>query len=123
MSIAASDAKSFGSLLRRLRKARKLTQHELAAYASVAINTIQRAEAAEECVWRRSTAGDILVALQRVAPLSREDETLYAKLAGLEILVNVARALAADVRTTAEPASLEPTGPCESFGFLPEDAR
>lgn len=115
------DGMHFGALVRRLRQNRNLTQGQLANFAGVAINTIQRAELMPECTLKRSTLTVMLSALQNLAPLTRDEERDFARLSGLEGILAAARNLMPPP-FNAVPAAYDGHDhrsgqPCESFGY------
>jgi transcriptional regulator with XRE-family HTH domain len=90
---------NFGNLIRTLRQERGLSQEALGELAGVSDFTIRRAEGKDRCVWKRSTATAVLVALSKVAPLSQAEADEYVEAAKL---------------TRGMAAALEVTKPMES---------
>lgn len=85
----------FGELQRRLREERGLTQERLAAAVGSSEATIQRAEKARECVYRRSTATNVLRALHKEAPVPDTEARSFLIAAGLsENFLNALKAMA-----------------------------
>lgn len=79
----------FGILLKTLREARGMTQQGLADAAQVSDFTIYNAERSESCPWRRSTASSVLAAIERVAPLNKNERENYLQMAKLEALARL----------------------------------
>jgi transcriptional regulator with XRE-family HTH domain len=73
----------FGQILRSLRRARNLSQQQLATMSSISIQTIHRAEQGRGRAWRRSTLMEVLRTLDRVQPVSREEMRNYLAAAGV----------------------------------------
>ena len=73
----------FGDLLKAMREARRLTQVRLADAAHVSENTIKAAEGSPECKLRRSNSIAVLEALERVQPLSPEEQDAFLDAADL----------------------------------------
>lgn len=97
----------FGEFLRLLREARSMTQSDLAVSADISPSSIYRAEQEPKCTWRRTTASDVLSALQRRIPLTRTEEEQYIELTGIRQIVAAARAFASDAQG-AQPISTDP---------------
>ena len=73
----------FGELLRSLMGPRGFTQLSLATAVDVSEATIHRGATASECPWRRSTAIDVLRALDHAAPLTKAEASAYGEITGL----------------------------------------
>jgi transcriptional regulator with XRE-family HTH domain len=96
----------FGTLLRRLRTERGLTQAELASRAGVSELTISVGERSDRFQWRRTTANDVYFALEEVAPINDVDSEAYLAAAGMspDLLSNIRRSMPADQREDAAVA-------------------
>jgi transcriptional regulator with XRE-family HTH domain len=93
-----------GSLIRRLRDERGLTQAELARRAGVSELTIRNGEAAAVGAWRRTTATDVFLALDEALPISAADAGAYLGAMGISaaLLESIRSAIPASVRAEAE---------------------
>lgn len=84
----------FGQLLKALYEARGFTQGSLARASGLSEATVYRGVASDRCPWRRTAAIDVLGALERAAPLTRNERENYLQLAGLEALAKQAEPIA-----------------------------
>lgn len=86
-----SGVETFGRFIARLRRARGLTQEQLAERSGLSAASIRRGEASETCPWRPSAARDVLVALEgpreKPTPLSEADHTAYIEFTGLAAII------------------------------------
>lgn len=94
----------FGALARSLREKRGWSQAQLAARAGVSGFTIRRGEASAKCVWKRSTVGDVLRALDQHTPVSEAEAREYLLAGGLsENFLSAARRLVDSIRRESMP--------------------